>query len=110
MRVILRRATSGSDFADFLRRKSERTNVLWTGHARPPERDRLSSWCEEALTRLVILIAEDKGGVIGYAYLIPGGETIEAAVAVSQAVSGQGYGRRIVAQAGPVRSIPGNQS
>jgi N-acetylneuraminate synthase len=96
--MVLRRACS-ADFPEFLRLKSEPADVFWTGHAQPPNPERLASWFEGALNQRVILIAEDKGAVIGYAYLILEGGAVEAAVAVSQAVSGQGHGRRIVAQA-----------
>lgn len=96
--MILRRA-SPDDFAAFFLLKSEPDNIFWAGHAGPPDRERLRTWYAEALAQRVILIAEEKATVVGYAYLMIDNDRVEASVSVFQALTGRGYGRRIIARA-----------
>ena len=96
--VLTLRRAGLDDFAVFFRLKSEPSDVFWSGHATPPDRDRLSAWYAEALGRRVIVLAETAGRMVGYAYLIPDGDLVETAVGVSQAETGRGLGRLIIAQ------------
>jgi L-amino acid N-acyltransferase YncA len=98
--IALRRTTT-ADFADFFRLKCDVDNIVWSGHDRPPDWHRMSTWfaAQHAPgSRRRIYLAEYEGQVLGYTYVDDLDDAVEITVGISAREAGRGLGRNFLKQ------------
>lgn len=91
---------SMDDFEFFFEIKSENYNLLWTGHEKIPDKNKLKDFFEKHVknmdlndTRKIYIILNE-GIKIGYGYLDPYGEDCKWSVAIKEKFCGKGYGKK----------------
>ena len=98
--ISLRR-TGRNDFPHFFRLKCDIDNIVWSGHDRPPEWDRLAAWFDAqhvAGSRRRIYLAEFEDQVLGYTYVDDLGDALEITIGIASRESGRGLGRTFLRQ------------
>lgn len=96
--VALRPATE-QEFVAFFRIKCDVDNIVWSGHAGPPDWASLEQWYRRNLsgaTNRQMMLAHASGRAVGYAYLDDHGDRMEATVGVAAGEAGHGLGRSIL--------------
>ncbi len=89
-------------FEDFYILKSEESNIYWSGYENIPIKNNLKMWYETELlnkNRQIFKVTLNSNSV-GYLYLdFKDEKKIELSYAISQKISGKGYGTQVVAEA-----------
>lgn len=95
--LVIRHARP-EDFDAYLELRRDPVNILWSGHAGPPDPNRLRKWYDERLAEanFSFLLGEEHGEVIGYSYSRVFDHLIDTAIGVHSGRSGKGYGRRMI--------------
>ena len=102
--MVTLRLAEKDDFDFFYKLKSEASNIFWTGHDSPPDRDGLQKYFDnilayqdEKLARKIYVILYNNSPV-GTIYLIPSGssEEFEIAPAVAEEHWGKGIARQAI--------------
>ena len=96
--VNLRLATK-NDFAFFFRLKCDIDNVVWSGHAAPPEWNFLKDWYfdkfkDNSVRQVFIGECDDRR--IGYIYLLNKNSCIEVTLGIATTEAGHGMGRKLI--------------
>lgn len=96
--TIAIRQACREDAAAFFRLRCDVENIIWSGHAAPPDWSNLASWFEaqiESSSRR-IYVAEQGDEVVGYAYLDGIGDLREVSIGVASNYASRGIGRRFL--------------
>lgn len=97
--AVTLRAATAEDFAAYYRLKCDVDNIVWSGHATPPDYHGLSQWFRRIVTESEarqIFIAEADGQRIGYIYIDDLGDSLETSIGIATSEAGRGIGRTVL--------------
>ncbi len=97
--VVRLRPARHDDLEVFFRIKCGIEDILWSGHAQPPEWETLAAWFHRQFEQHPvrrIFVAERGGKAVGYLYLDDRGDHLEVSVAVAADETGHGVCRTML--------------